>query len=119
MSLLLKLREQMEIDFLKSKTYEEINDMFNLLNGKLKIAEAEIRNLYSKLPNDIDLSELKKLLKFSNKYEISIQFWPKQIAVYIAKDGMDLIDFGGDFDYVIGKSIRYLNRINKVDGIND
>ena len=63
------------------------------------------------LPNKIDLLELKKLLRFSDKYEISIQFWPQQIAVYIAKDGVDLKDFGGDFDFAIGKSIDYLVRI--------
>jgi hypothetical protein len=63
------------------------------------------------LPNEIDLLELKKLLRFSDRYEISIQFWPQQIAVYIAKDGVDLTDFGGDFDFAIGKSIEYLIRI--------
>jgi len=35
----------MEIDFLKTKTYEEINDMFNQLNDKLKLAESEIKKL--------------------------------------------------------------------------
>jgi len=67
-----------------------------------------------KFPNDADLSILKKLLKFSDRYEISIQFWPKQITVYIAKDGVDLTDFGGDFDFAIGESIEYLNRITGV-----
>ncbi len=32
---LLKLKEQMEIDFLKEKTYTEINDMFNQMKSKL------------------------------------------------------------------------------------
>ena len=45
MNELLKLRQQMEIDFLKTKTYEEINDMFNEMNGKLKAAEREAKNL--------------------------------------------------------------------------
>jgi len=63
------------------------------------------------LPNDIDLGALVNLLKYSNKYEISIQFCPDQIAVYIAKDGVDLKDFGGDFDFAIGCSVAYLNRI--------
>lgn len=43
MNALLELRKQMEIDFLKTKTYEEINDMFNQLNDKLKLAESEIK----------------------------------------------------------------------------
>ena len=45
MNALLELRKQMEIDFLKTKTYEEINDMFNELNHKLKLAESEVKKL--------------------------------------------------------------------------
>jgi hypothetical protein len=45
MKALLKLRTQMEIDFLKTKTYEEINDMFNQLKDKLDIAESELKKL--------------------------------------------------------------------------
>jgi hypothetical protein len=67
------------------------------------------------LPNEIDLQLLSKLLKFSDKYEISIQFWPETIAVYISKDGIDLKDFGGSFKFAIGNSIEYLNRINKIN----
>ena len=63
------------------------------------------------LPNEIDLDQLSRLLAYSDKYEISIQFWPKQIAVYIAKDGVDLQDYGGDFDFAIGRSIEYLDRV--------
>lgn len=58
------------------------------------------------LPNDIDLGTLANILKYSNKYEISIQFWPSQITVYIAKDGIDLKDFGGDFEFAIGCSYK-------------
>ena len=43
MNALLELRKQMEIDFLKTKTYEEINDMFNQMNDKLKLAESEAK----------------------------------------------------------------------------
>ena len=45
MNALLKLRKQMEVDFLKTKTYEEINDMFNQLNDKLKLAKKDIKKL--------------------------------------------------------------------------
>src|SRR5690554_2891714 len=38
-----ELKKQLEIDFLKTKTYEEINDMFNQLNDKLKLAESEVK----------------------------------------------------------------------------
>ena len=63
------------------------------------------------LPNEIDLEQLRRLLPYSDKYEISIQFWPEQIAVYIAKDGVDLQDYGGDFDFAIGRAIEYLDRV--------
>jgi len=43
MNALLELRKQMEIDFLKTKTYEEINDMFNQMNDKLRVAESEVK----------------------------------------------------------------------------
>lgn len=80
--------------------------------SKYYLLENENQNtIINDLPNDINLLKLKELLKFSDKYEISIQFWPDQIAVYIAKDGIDLIDFGGSF-LVINNAISYLNRIN-------
>lgn len=40
-----KLRELIEIEFLKSKTYEEINDMFNMLNDKLNASLEENKRL--------------------------------------------------------------------------
>lgn len=61
----------------------------------------------------MQLENLRCLLLYSNKYEISIQFWPDQTAVYIAKDGVRLTDFGGDFDFAIEEATKYLNRINK------
>lgn len=70
------------------------------------------KELNSQLPNEIDLSILGRLLKYSDRYEISIQFWPKQIAVYISKDMVELKDYGGDFDFAIKRSIEYLDRIN-------
>jgi hypothetical protein len=72
-----------------------------------------VKHILTPLPNDIDLVELKNLLSFSDRYEISIQFWPQQTAVYIAKDGVDLTDFGGDFDFAVGKAIKYLIRITQ------
>lgn len=78
---------------------------------RIGLTKIKTKRMTQKFPNNTHLSMLKKLLKFSDRYEISIQFWPKQIAVYIAKDGVDLTDFGGDFDFTIEKSIEYLNRI--------
>ena len=59
------------------------------------------------------LNQLTKLLRYSNRYEISIQFWPSQTTVYIEKDGIDLMSYGGEFDFAINSSNDYLNRINK------
>lgn len=66
-----------------------------------------------KLPNNIDLNKLGRLLRYSDRYEIIIQFWSGQIVVYIYKDGVELQDYGGDFDFAINSSIKYLDRINK------
>lgn len=69
--------------------------------------------MVKRIGNGVDIVKLARLLKFCNKYEINIQFWPEQIAVFIAKDGVDLTDFGGDFDFAVGRAIDYLTRINK------
>jgi len=74
------------------------------------------KNQKPKLPNNIDLNVLAKLLKYSDRYEISIQFWPEQIAVFIAKDGVELKDFGGTEMFSINKAIGYLDRINDHKG---
>ncbi len=60
-----------------------------------------------------DMKLLAELLKFSDVYEISIQFWPEQTAVYIEKGGVELQDYGGDFEFAVGMAIDYLKRINK------
>jgi hypothetical protein len=65
------------------------------------------------LPNEIDLILLKRLLKYSNRYEISIQFWPDMTAVFIQKDGVQLFDIGNDFKVAITDSINYLDRISQ------
>ncbi len=57
-------------------------------------------------------NKLKSLIRYSDRYEISIQFWPDQTAVYISKDDVDLTSFGGDFDFAIGSAFDYLKRIN-------
>ena len=63
------------------------------------------------LPNGIDLTLLSRLLMFSNKYELNIQFWPEQTVVYNAKDGVYLQDYGGDFKFAVGRAIEYLERV--------
>lgn len=68
----------------------------------------------SELPNDIKLEQLQKLLMFSDRYEISIQFLPDQIAAFISKDEIDLQEFGGSFKFAVGITIR-----NKSNGISN
>ncbi len=81
--------------------------------NKQEIANSDLGAVSGMLPNDIDLEQLSRLLKYSDDYEISIQFWPKQTAVYISKDGIDLQDYGGDFDFAIGRSIEYLDSVTR------
>lgn len=64
---------------------------------------------------DEQVRKLRILLSYSNRYQISIQFWPGLTAVYISKDSVDLKDWGGEFDHAVGSAIRYLRRINKED----
>lgn len=40
-----RLKEQIEIDFLKSKTYTEINEMFNQMKQKVDEAEGKLKSL--------------------------------------------------------------------------
>ena len=95
--------------------HEHVDDEFTASEmeayhqAKLKLLDIPI--VSGMLPNEIDLGQLSRLLTYSDKYEISIQFCPKQTAVYIAKDGVDLQDYGGDFDFAIGRSVEYLNRV--------
>ena len=42
---LFRLKEKIEIEFLKSKTYTEINDMFNQMKHKIDKAESELNKL--------------------------------------------------------------------------
>lgn len=61
-----------------------------------------------------NIGNLEKLIKFSDRYEINIQFWPDQTAVYISKDDVELQSYGGDFDFAIDSALAYLRRINKI-----
>jgi hypothetical protein len=60
------------------------------------------------------LTNLKRLIQYSGKYEINIQFWPLQTSVFIAKDNVDLENFGGDMHETIQRALEYLDRINRV-----
>ena len=63
--------------------------------------------------SETNIELIKELLSYSDKYEISVQFWPNQIALYIAKDGIELKDFGGEFKKTIQSAIYFLKRITK------
>jgi len=62
------------------------------------------------------MRNLDKLLQYANKYQISIQFWgDENTNVYIEKDDVDLIDFGGLTPFeAIDKTVEYLDKINGV-----
>lgn len=57
-----------------------------------------------------------KMLKYAEKYEISIQYWGNNNTnVFISKGGIDLVDFGGlNPSEAIQKTVEYLDRINKI-----
>lgn len=63
----------------------------------------------------IDLIMLNRMLAYSEKYDITIQFWGESNTnVFIEKDGIDLTDFGGlSPDEAIKKTVQFLDRINK------
>lgn len=58
------------------------------------------------------LKKLSQLIEYSDKYNINVQFWPDQTAVYIDKDDIELQSYGGDFDFAIDSALSYLKRIN-------
>ena len=60
------------------------------------------------------ISALNHLLKYSDRYQISIQFWPDYNTVYIMKDDVDLNSWGGDGDFAIIEAGKYLDRLNKI-----
>lgn len=53
-----------------------------------------------------------RLLAYRDRYEITVQYWPQQTAVYVDKDGVELAHFGGDDELAFTKSVQYLDRIN-------
>ena len=62
-----------------------------------------------------DLTKLwLRLLKYSEKYEISYQMWPNQHTIYIAKDGVDLYSYGSyEALETMRGALAYLDRITK------
>ena len=71
METLSRLRKQMEIDFLKTKTYEEINDMFNQLNEKLNFSKTELEQL--KLTNiDNEKQLIKNFWEYFDKESVAV-----------------------------------------------
>jgi hypothetical protein len=80
-------------------------------------AQRDLNTCYENLEKLLTEREnFDKMLKYAGKYEISIQFWgDSNTNVFIAKDGIDLYDFGGlDPSEAIAKIVEYLDRINKV-----
>jgi hypothetical protein len=59
-------------------------------------------------------SLLTKIMRYSKKYEISVQFWPDQWAIFINKDGIELTSFGGEPENTLRRGVEYLDRINRV-----
>ncbi|HMZ40762.1 MAG TPA: hypothetical protein PKK64_07965 [Saprospiraceae bacterium] len=60
------------------------------------------------------LKLLHRLLSFSDRYQITVQFWPELTAVYIRKHDVELFDYVGNDENAIKSAIQYLERINCV-----
>lgn len=67
------------------------------------------------LQREIEIASLLlRLIDYSEKYEINVQFWPEYKTIYVAKDGIDLYSYGGDdLKLVLSHILAYLDRINK------
>lgn len=61
-----KMIKDIEINSLKTKTYEEINDMFNQLNDRLKVAETELKSFHLH-DNNILHPNIEKLVRYTIK----------------------------------------------------
>lgn len=59
-------------------------------------------------------SNILKLLAYTDRYDLSIQFWVESTNVYINKANVELQSYGGDFDHAISSALKYLNKINRV-----
>ncbi len=81
---------------------------------KKKVNFSHTKTKLMKKLHDRQLERLKILIGYSDRYEISVQFWPEQTAVFISKDGVELQDYGGSFDFAVDKAIEYLRRINPI-----
>ena len=57
--------------------------------------------------------KLNKLLAYSDRYQINIQFWPNQTSVFVMKHLVDLHSSGGDFDDAVDSALAYLKRVNR------
>ena len=60
---LFRLKEKIEIEFLKSKTYTEINDMFNQMKHKIDKAESELNKLTIPVVSNCKRDETLELLE--------------------------------------------------------
>lgn len=60
-------------------------------------------------------SLLTRIIRYSNRYEINVQFWPDQWAIYISKDDVELTSFGGNPEETLRCGVEYLDRINRIN----
>ena len=57
-----------------------------------------------------------RLIRYSETYEISVQLWPTQKTIHIAKDSVELFScsYGpADLEDALIKALSYLDRITK------
>jgi hypothetical protein len=91
----------------------------NNVNRLLELVDLKI-DTTNRLLSDLGFNkELVQLLSYRNRYDISIQFWNNNYcAVFIEKNDVELQNYGGNDEFAIGESLKYLNRINRIDNEN-
>jgi len=58
---------------------------------------------------------IQRIMAYSQRYEISMQLWPNQKVVFLAKDGVDLTSYGcEDINESMDFIIKYLDRVNRL-----
>ena len=67
------------------------------------------------LQQDIEIASMMlRLIDYSDRYEVTVQLWPKYHTIYLAKDGYELYSYGAsDLKEVLSKILGYLDRINR------
>ena len=57
--------------------------------------------------------KLNKLLAYSDRYQITIEFWEGEVEIYAIRALKDSYEGRGSFDNAVDGALTYLKRINR------